>query len=158
NCDGTFTDVTAKAGLLNNLPSQTAVWADFNNYGWLDLFVGNEIVRDKIAWPAGTRNFRLYVNNRDGTFTDVGPESGIQLTGMVKGATADDYDNDGWQDLYVSVMGGDNHLFRNIGASGKVPHFVDVTAHAGVAEPRMSFTTWFFDYDNDGWPDIFVSG
>ena len=158
NCDGTFTDVTAKAGLLNNYPTQTAVWADFNNDGLLDLFVGNEIVRDKVAWPASARNFRLYINNGDGTFTDVGPESGINVSGMIKGATADDYDNDGWPDLYVSVMGGPNHLFRNVGAKGKIPKFVDVTREAGVAEPNMSFTCWFFDYNNDGWPDIFVSG
>jgi hypothetical protein len=134
------------------------VWADFNGDGWLDLFVGNEIVRSKIKWPADTKNFRLYLNNRDGTFTDVGAQSGIQLDGMVKGATADDYDNDGRPDLYVSVMGGPNHLFRNVGAPGGVPKFVDVTEQAGVAEPHMSFTTWFFDYNNDGRPDIFVSG
>lgn len=158
NCDGTFTDVTAKAGLLNNYPTQTAVWADFNNDGLLDLFVGNEIVRDKVAWPKRARNFRLYLNNGDGTFTDVGPKSGINVSGMIKGATADDYDNDGWIDLYVSVMGGPNHLFRNVGAKGKIPKFVDVTREAGVAEPNMSFTCWFFDYNNDGWPDIFVSG
>ena len=158
NCDGTFTDVTAKAGLLNNLPTQTAVWADFNNDGLLDLFVGNEIVRDKVSWPSDTPNFRLYINNGDGTFTDVGPQSGLNVSGMIKGATADDYDNDGWQDLYVSVMGGPNHLFHNVGAKGKIPKFVDVTQQAGVAEPNMSFTCWFFDYDNDGWPDIFVSG
>jgi hypothetical protein len=158
NCDGTFTDVTAKAGLLNNYPTQTAVWADFNNDGLLDLFVGNEIVRDKVAWPENTPNFRLYINKGDGTFTDVGPETGINVRGMIKGATADDYDNDGWQDLYVSVMGGPNHLFRNVGAKGKSPKFVDVTQQAGVADPNMSFTCWFFDYDNDGWPDIFVSG
>jgi len=158
NCDGTFTDVTAKAGVMNNYPSQVAVWADFNNDGLLDLFVGNEIVRDKVDWPADAKNFRLYINNGDGTFTDVGPQTGIVLNGMVKGATADDYDNDGRIDLYVSVMGGPNHLFRNVGNDGKVPKFVDVTAQAGVAEPNMSFTTWFFDYDNDGWPDIFVSG
>jgi hypothetical protein len=158
NCDGTFTDVTAKAGVLNNYPTQTAVWADFNGDGWLDLFVGNEIVRSKVKWPADAKNFRLYINNRDGTFTDVGPQSGIQLDGMVKGAAADDYDNDGWPDLYVSVMGGPNRLFRNTGAPGGIPKFVDVTEKAGVAEPHMSFTTWFFDYNNDGWPDIFVSG
>ena len=158
NCDGTFTDVTAQAGLLNNYPTQTAVWADFNNDGLLDLFIGNEIVRDKVPWPDSARNFRLYINNGDGTFTDVGPETGIELNGMVKGAAADDYDNDGWQDLYVSVMGGPNHLFRNLAIPGRVPKFVDVTAKAGVAEPNMSFTCWFFDYNNDGWPDIFVSG
>jgi hypothetical protein len=158
NCDGTFTDVTAKAGVLNNYPSQVAVWADFNNDGLLDLFVGNEIVRDKVAWPADAKNFRIYINNGDGTFTDVGAQSGIALSGMVKGATADDYDNDGRIDLYVSVMGGPNHLLRNAGNEGKVAKFADVTEKAGVAEPNMSFTTWFFDYDNDGWPDIFVSG
>ena len=157
-CDGTFSDVTAKAGLLNYYPSQTAVWADFNGDGWLDLFVGHEIVREKVKWPADARNFRLYLNNRDGSFTDVGPESGIELAGMVKGSAADDYDNDGRPDLYVSVMGGPNKLFRNTGAPGGRPRFVDVTARAGVAEPHMSFTCWFFDYDNDGWPDIFVSG
>jgi hypothetical protein len=158
NCDGTFTDVTAKAGLLNNYPTQTAVWSDFNNDGLLDLFVGNEIVRDKVAWPENTPNFRLYINNGDGTFTDVGPETGIDVGGMIKGAAADDYDKDGWQDLFVSVMGKSNHLFRNIGATGRIPKFVDVSKHAGVQEPIMSFTCWFFDYDNDGWPDIFVSG
>jgi len=158
NCDGTFTDVTAKAGLLNNYPTQTAVWADFNGDGLLDLFIGNEIVREKVQWPANARNFRVYINNGNGTFTDVGPDTGIQLSGMVKGATADDYDNDGWPDLYVSVMGAPNHLFRNIAVPGKIPKFTDVTAQAGVAEPNMSFTCWFFDYNNDGWPDIFVSG
>ena len=158
NCDGTFTDVTAQAGLLNSYPTQTAVWADFNNDGLLDLFLGNEIVRGKVPWPDSARNFRLYINNGDGTFTDVGPDTGIHLNGMVKGAAADDYDNDGWQDLYVSVMGGPNHLFRNLGTPGRTPKFADVTAQAGVAEPNMSFTCWFFDYNNDGWPDIFVSG
>jgi hypothetical protein len=158
NCDGTFTDVTARAGVLNGYPSQVAVWADFNNDGMLDLFVGNEIVRDKIDWPRDAKSFRLYVNNGDGTFTDVAAQSGIALDGMIKGATADDYDNDGRIDIYVSVMGGANHLLHNGGISGKVPQFDDVTAKAGVGDPRMSFTTWFFDYDNDGWPDIFVSG
>ena len=154
NCNGTFTDVTAKAGVLNYYPSQTAVWADFNGDGWLDLFVGHEIVRDKVKWPADTPNFRLYLNNRNGTFREMGAESGIVLNGFVKGAAADDYDNDGRPDLYVSIMGGPNRLFRNVGGG----RFIDVTEKAGVAEPHMSFTTWFFDYNNDGWPDIFVSG
>ncbi len=154
NCNGIFTDVTAKAGVLNYHPSQTAAWADFDGDGWLDLFVGHEIVRDKVKWPADAKNFRLYHNNRNGTFTDLGAQSGIELNGMVKGVASDDYDNDGRPDLYVSIMGGPNKLFRNLG-NGK---FIDASAQAGVAEPNMSFTCWFFDYDNDGWPDIFVSG
>src|SRR5450631_4000087 len=95
NCDGTFTDVTAKAGLLNFYPTQTATWADVNNDGYLDLFVGYEIDK-RVDWPQGTKNYSLYLNNGNGTFTEVGAQSGIQLEGMVKGATFGDYNNDGW--------------------------------------------------------------
>ena len=158
-CDGSFEDVTARAGVLNEYPTQTAVWADFDGDGLLDLFVGNEIDRDKVQWPPEAKNFRLYRNLGNGKFVDVGPVSGINVGGMIKGATADDFDNDGRVDLYVSVLGGPNRLFRNTGnAADGTPRFEDVTERAGVAEPLASFTTWFFDYDNDGWPDIFVSG
>jgi hypothetical protein len=158
NCDGTFTDVTAEAGLLSYYPSQTVAWADIDGDGFLDLFVGNEINREHVQWPAATRNFELYLNNRDGTFTEIAAQSGIRLDGMIKGAVFGDYDNDGWPDLYVSILGKPNHLFRNLGARAGAPKFADVTSQAGVAEPIMSFTCWFFDYNNDGWLDIFVSG
>ena len=159
NCDGTFTDVTAQAGVLSALPTQTAAWADVNGDGYLDLFIGNEVDRQRVQWPAETKNFELFLNNRDGTFAEVGAASGIQLEGMVKAAVFGDYDNDGWPDLYVSILGRPNRLFRNLGGQrGGMPKFADVTAQAGVAEPLTSFTCWFFDYDNDGWPDIFVSG
>jgi hypothetical protein len=158
NCDGTFTDVTAQAGVLNDYPTQTATWADFDNDGLLDLFIGYEIDREHVQWPESARNFALYLNNGDGTFREVGAESGIRLDGMVKAVVSGDYDNDGRQDIYVSVLGRPNHLFRNVGMRGGVPRFEDVTAKAGVGEPLMSFTAWFWDYDNDGWPDIFVSG
>jgi len=158
NCNGTFTDVTYEAGLGTELPSQTAAWADVNHDGFLDLFVGYEISR-QVGWQKGTTNFQLYLNNGDGTFTDVGPGSGIQLSGMVKAAVWGDIDNDGWPDLYVSMLDGPNHLFRNLGTGKRSgPMFTDVTERAGVAEPKVSFTTWFFDYDNDGWLDIFVTG
>jgi VCBS repeat protein/ASPIC/UnbV protein len=159
NCNGTFTDVTAEAGLLNYFPTQAATWADVDNDGFVDLFVGNEVDREKVSWPASAKNFELYMNNRDGTFRELGPaETGIQLEGMVKAAVWGDYDNDGWPDLYVSILGRPNRLFRNLGGEGKPARFADVTTKAGVAEPLFSFTTWFFDYDNDGWLDIFVSG
>jgi hypothetical protein len=159
NCDGTFDDVTAQAGLLSYYPTQTAAWADVDNDGDLDLFVGNEIVRERVKWPDSVRTVELYLNDGDGSFTEMSEQSGIRLAGMIKGAIWGDYDNDGWQDLYVSVLGGPNHLLRNLATgSGRIPRFADVTAQAGVAEPVMSFTTWFWDYDNDGWLDIFVSG
>ncbi len=159
NCDGTFTDVTAEAGLLYYYPTHTAAWADVNNDGLLDLFVGHEIDRTHVDWPADTKNFELYLNNGDGTFREVGAQTGIRLDGFIKGSVWGDYDNDGRPDLFVTTWGGGNHLFHNIGTdAGGIPKFEEVTRKAGVAEPMKSFTTWFFDYDNDGWPDIFVSG
>ena len=158
NCDGTFTDVTAEAGLLAYGPSQTVAWADIDNDGWMDLFVGYEIDRKNVEWPADQPNFQLYLNNRDGTFREISAQSGISLDGMVKGAVWGDIDNDGRRDLYVSILGKPNRLYRNLGVKDGIPRFEDVTAKAGVAEPVVSFTTWFFDYDNDGWQDLFVSG
>ncbi len=158
NDGGHFTDVTWAAGLRRRLPTQTAVWADFDNDGWLDLFIGNEIVRSRIDWPADTPAFELYRNDRRGGFADAADGSGIQLDGMIKGSTAGDFDNDGWVDLYVSIWGAPNRLFRNLGGEGQPLRFADVTGQAGVAEPVASFPTWFWDYDNDGWLDIFVAG
>jgi hypothetical protein len=157
NGDGTFDDVTEKAGLLSGHPTNTAAWADFDGDGWLDLFVGHE------STAADTHPSQLFHNNHDGTFTEVGAASGLAQLGFVKGVAWGDYNKDGRPDLYVSVMYGKNHLFRNDGP--RDPHdvnkgwlFTDVTAQAGVDQQNNSFATWFFDYDNDGWPDLFVAG
>ena len=151
NGDGTFDDVTEQAGLLDFHPTHTAAWGDFDNDGSLDLFVGNEDA------GLGTHPVRLYHNNGDGTFTDQATEHGLDVLGTVKGAAWGDVDNDGWLDLYVSRFGQPNILFRNEGPAAD-RQFIDVTEEAGVAEPVFSFPTWFWDYDNDGWLDIFVGG
>jgi hypothetical protein len=150
--DGTFTDVTEAAGLLSFQPTQVATWADYDRDGWLDLFVGNE------ADPDHVRRSELHHNNGDGTFTDVAQATGLDVVSFVKGANWGDYDNDGLPDLYVSALGPPNMLFHNEGrqADGSWA-FRDVTATAGVAEPAFSFPTWFWDYDNDGWLDIYVA-
>jgi hypothetical protein len=154
NGNGTFDDVTEAAGLLSLGPTQTAAWADYDNDGWLDLFVGHE------SKPDDPHPSQLFHNNHDGTFTEVGAASGLAELGFVKGVAWGDYNNDGRPDLYISVMYGRNRLFRNdvAAAAGGGWRFTDVTAAAGVAEQKNSFATWFFDYDNDGWPDIFVGG
>jgi hypothetical protein len=157
NGDGTFDDVTEPAGLLYAAPTQAAAWADFDGDGWLDLFVGHE------STPEDPHPSQLYRNNHDGTFTEMGAVSGVASLGFVKGAAWGDYNRDGRPDLYVSVMNGKNHLFRNDGPRdahdvSKGWRFTDVAAAAGVDKQRNSFATWFFDYDNDGWPDLFVAG
>ena len=143
NCDGTFTDVTAAAGLATPATStQTAVWADIDNDGYLDLFVGNENA------PA-----QLFRNKGDGTFEDISHKAGIDRIAFTKGVTAGDYDNDGYVDFYVSNLNGDNFLYHN----NHDGTFTEVAGEAGVQKPWQSFAAWFFDYDNDGWPDLFVA-
>ena len=142
NCDGTFTDVTEAAGLAEPIASQTAVWADIDNDGLLDLFTGNE------QGPS-----RLYHNKGDGTFEDIAPTAGVDRVAFSKGVVAADYDNDGFVDFYVSNLGGNNFLYHN----NHDRTFTEVGKQAGVQAPWMSFATWFFDYNNDGLPDIYVN-
>lgn len=157
--NGTFDDVTESAGVLSFHPTQTAVWLDFDGDGWLDLFVGNESVPGQSRHPC-----ELYWNRRDGTFVDIARLSGVTANAYVKGVTAGDLNNDGRPDLYLSVLGGQNRLFRNDGPkdAAKGPaagwNFTDIAVAAGVTEPVQSFPCWFFDYDNDGWEDLWVSG
>jgi hypothetical protein len=153
--NGRFTDVTKAAGLIRFSPTQTAAWLDYDGDGHLDLFIGNE------STPVDAHPCELFHNNGDGTFTEVGKQSGVDHIAYVKGVTAGDYDNDGRPDLYLSVLDGDNVLFHNEGAAaagGQGWRFRDVARAAGVLEPRYGFGTFFFDYDNDGWQDLFVVG
>jgi len=158
NGDGTFDDVTEDAGLLSFHPTQTAVWFDFNNDGWLDVFIGNETT-ETIKHAC-----ELYRNNGDGTFTECAASAGVAQVGFVKAVVAGDFNNDGLPDLYLSKRDESNVLYRNDGPKGgdKSPkaewHFTDVSVSAGVTEPVYSFPAWFWDYDNDGWQDIFVAG
>jgi len=155
NGDGTFTDVTIESGILSFHPTQTATWADFNNDGWLDLFIGNE------SLPRGYPNpSELYINNHDGTFTaNVAALAGCEKIGFMKGVTSGDYNRDGWPDLFISCRDGQKILLKNKGMEGNIPQFEDVTHAAGLDhELTYTFPTWFWDYDNDGWPDIFVCG
>ena len=158
NGDGTFTDVTESAGLLRFHPTNSAVWFDYNGDGWIDLFIANESsVRD-------TGACELFRNNGDGTFTECAAECGLDLVGYFKGVVSADYNNDGRPDLYLSAQDRPKMLLRNDGPAGpdrspRAPwHFTDVADEAGVIDPPCSFSCWFWDYDNDGWPDIMVTG
>ncbi len=147
--DGTFTDVSRESGIAEaSRPTQAAVWADFDNDGDLDLYVAHESPAEAPPmFPA-----QLFQNRGDGTFAEIAAEAGVTNDSYGKGVSAGDYDNDADLDLYVSNIG-PNRLYRNDGNM----RFVDVAPEVGVTEPAgRSFAPWFFDYDNDGWLDLWV--
>jgi len=152
NGDGTFTDVTRKAGLVNpDGKSLGVVLADLNNDGWTDIFIANDT----------ERNF-LYLNNGNGTFTDATYTSGAGYSEDGKaeaGMSADaaDLTGNGRMDLYVSHLDFElNRLYHNNGDTT----FTDATFTSGLAQTNTlhsSFGARFFDIDNDGWRDLLVT-
>ncbi len=148
NDDGTFTDVTFDVGLgERNFPTQTGSWADFDRDGDLDLYVGNETT-DEVP-DARSQLFE----NRDGRFVDVAEKAGVTNGRFAKSVIWGDYDADGFPDLYVSNIHGDNRLYHNDGGGT----FVDLAPSLGVQGPTVSFPSWFWDFDNDGALDLYVS-
>jgi hypothetical protein len=146
--DGTFADVTFEAGLGEaHYPSQTAAWGDYDLDGDLDLFVGNE------TGPTQRSPCQLFRNEGNGKFAEVGAKAGVENYRFTKGAAWGDYDGDRFPDLYVSNLGEENRLYRN-GGDGT---FTDVAPRLGVTGPVRSFPVWFWDFNQDGALDIFVS-
>ncbi|MGA7633658.1 MAG: CRTAC1 family protein [Terriglobales bacterium] len=152
NGDGTFTDVSKAAGVddPHGYYGLGAVWSDFNNDGRLDLFVAND----------STPNF-LYRNDGKGHFTEVGflagtavSQDGSEQAGM--GVALGDYLHTGRLSIFVTHFSDEYAaLFRNDGGMS----FTDVSFQAGVAAPTIPYVGWgtaFFDFDNDGWPDLFM--
>ena len=150
NGDGTFTDVSHKAGIDNPLGRAMGLTAgDFDNDGWPDIYIAND-----------TMESYMYHNNHDGTFTNVASDVNTAFGANGEATSAmnpifGDYDNDGWQDLFVSDMRY-HRLFHNPGPKG---FWLDTTVETGVAAVSGQYVAWgdgFYDYDNDGWKDILV--
>ena len=154
--DGSFSDVTRGSGLaIPAYPSQSASWADYDNDGDLDLFSCNESIPDSLEEGAGIIfPSQLFENSGTGQFIDVAQNAGVTNLRYCKGSAWGDYDNDGDQDLYVSNYADENRLYRNDGQGG----FTDVAPELGLIEPIESFPVWFWDFNNDGWLDLFVAG
>lgn len=135
-----------------------AAFFDYDHDGWLDIFLVNG-TRFEAKWPPGQAPVsRLYKNNRDGTFTDVTLAAGVARTGWGAGCCVGDFDNDGYDDLFVTYWG-DCSLWKNLG-NGK---FIDVAEKAGVTtrtksgHKRHNTGCAFLDYDKDGHVDLFVA-
>jgi hypothetical protein len=176
NGDGTFTDVTARAGAAGGGWSSGAAFVDYDRDGKLDLVVARYLEWDFAANPwcgdhrPGYRSYchpnqfrpvshLLYHNNGDGTFTDVSRQSRIAAApGKGLGVAIEDFDRDGWPDIFVANDSFPQQLFRN-NHNGTFSE-VAVTLGIGYNDDGETFAgmgTDFADYDNDGWPDIFVN-
>ena len=148
NGDGTFTDVALEAGVAGHHNGFTATLADIDRDGDIDLYVANGVAE------AGGAPNTLYRNNGKGTFTDIAPHAGVAHHGRSIGSAFGDYNNDNWPDLLVINIDGPNALYRNNGDGT----FTDQTQAAGLDAPHDGFVGFFFDYNNDGWLDIFATG
>lgn len=152
--DGTFRDVTYAAGLAGDAhPSGSAAWGDFDGDGWLDFVQANET-----SDPTRPHPCQLWHNNGDGTFRDLSQRAGVDVQIYAKGVAVGDIDNDGHLDLYFNDFRSgkaSSRLLRNQGDGT----FQDVTALWGAPGPsERGFACWFFDYDNDGFLDLFAAG
>jgi len=160
-----LTDIALQAGLKNTVVcghpdhadyvieamSCGVAFLDYDNDGWADILV---LTGSRFGDPPATASNRLYKNNRDGTFTDVTEKAGLFRTGYAYGVTVGDYDNDGFEDLFITGWG-QNTLYHNNGDGT----FTDVTKEAGLLNPHARFGSGcaFVDYDRDGRLDLFVS-
>jgi hypothetical protein len=160
-----FVDVAATAGLTQTMVfgevghatyiieamGSGCAFLDYDNDGWMDIFVLGGRRLD--GAPAGASN-RLYHNNRDGSFTDITAKAGLTDAGWAYGVCVGDYNNDGFEDLFITYFG-QNRLYHNNGDGT----FTDVTARAGLLDAHSRFSTGctFLDYNRNGHLDLFVS-
>ncbi|HLM57712.1 MAG TPA: CRTAC1 family protein [Pyrinomonadaceae bacterium] len=158
-----FTDVAGPAGvsfrhvstpekryIVESMSGGVAL-LDYDNDGQLDIYLVNSLTVELVKTKGKTRSV-LYRNRGDWKFEDVTDKAGVGDIGWGMGAAVGDYNNDGFDDLYVTCVG-PNHLLKNNGDGT----FTDVTQRAGVPDPRWSAGASFVDYDNDGWLDLFVA-
>jgi hypothetical protein len=157
NGNGTFTDVTKESGIGSDCCTTVASWADYNNDGLLDLYVGRYLdPRKSIPTTFYARNGepnQLYRNNGDGTFTNVTEQAKVADPGLCLGTVFGDYDGDGYPDLYVVNDFGRKTLYHNNGDGT----FDDVTVKSGTLAYGAGMSASFADYDNDGKLDIYCT-
>jgi len=137
--NGTFVNVAESAGVDYGDHSNCSVWGDINNDGFLDLYVTGYNVPNA-----------MYLNNGDGTFTDITTSSGTGNGDRTRSTMFADIDNDGDVDLYVANIYDQNVMYRNNGDNT----FTDITIASGTSDYKVAMGSLFFDFDNDGWDDL----
>jgi hypothetical protein len=140
--DGTFEEVAARAGVTGAFDTRSAVWGDFDNDGHIDLYLAVFEETDI-----------LYRNRGDGTFVDVSTRAGIENVGRPFSVSLGDVDGDGWLDIYVANFGSANVLYHNDGGG----RFSNVLPDEQSLSEHHAMGTIFFDYDDDGDPDLFTT-
>ena len=140
--DGTFTDVAAQAGIAHEGATTCSVWGDIDNDGDLDLYLGNQ-----------DESNILYLNNGDGSFTDISESAGVNTPYRTRAVLFSDIDQDGFIDLYVANMTAYNYMFRNNGNHT----FTNITEESNTQDFGVAMGSIFFDYDNDGDPDLYLT-
>ena len=174
NGNGTFTDVSDRAGVANHAWGMTPVWADYDNDGYLDLYVTNYLNYDLRGVPSGAQSEeyganvpftlnpssfdpapnRLYHNNRDGTFTDVASRLGVaNPEGRSLCAAFSDFNLDGWLDFCVGNDISSNRMYQNLGHG----RFQDISASSWTEENRGTMGIAVGDFDGDGGMDMFLT-
>ena len=142
--NGVFEEIAEEMGLGFRGNSRTSVWGDLNNDGFEDVYVGNLNEPDV-----------LYLSNGDGTFSDITEIANITNDSRVFSANMIDINKDGWLDIYISNSNADNVLYLNTGQ--EMPTFVNYTSEAGLKDTRHCMGVVFFDMDNDGDEDLYVT-
>ncbi len=140
--DGQFIDVAPQLGLDYEGVTRASLWIDINNDGWLDLFLAN------FNEPNS-----LFLNNGDNSFTDISASAGIGITDNPRSINAADIDKDGFIDIYVANLASENALFRNNGNNT----FTNIIFSTGATDTNISMGAIFFDYDNDGDSDLYLT-
>ena len=151
-----FSDISAAAGVDSAIGACVASFSDYDQDGWIDLFIANCGDVHPLPTP-----MELYHNNGDGTFTEVAQQAGLRGLGLWMGLALGDYDNDGDIDVFVSNAGVapplgilPHALFRNNGDGT----FTDIGPQLGTNQLRWGWGSALRDFDNDGWPDLFFTG
>ncbi len=146
-----FVNVNVENNIITEAPTHSAVWADFDNNGFLDLFISNESQENNY-------DNEFYLNYA-GRLKKVKLDNiGLSFHTFTKGISVTDIDNDGDVDIFISSFGNDNQLYENRINEKGILHFENISNSAGVNEGKYSFSCMFFDYNNDGFDDLFVGG